>query len=343
MGSVTPSGPQPPYPLHESIKDKLDPVYAAFYNKHIIHQQQVHLQPVYASRTSGILIPGGGPQLLVGKKEDILIRRRETKGPDILVRVFTPEGEKPRNGWPLMVYYHGGGWVLGNIETENTVCSHLCNRARCVVVTVDYRLAPENPYPAAVHDSWETLLWLTSTGFSRLHIDPSKCAIGGSSAGGNLAAIMCHKSLSCPEVVPKFLIQLLMVPVTDNTALVSNTPSWRQNEFVPALPAVKMMWYRWHYLPEKSRWGEPEASPLLYPNEDGSWAKLPKALVVVGELDVLRTEGEKYAEKLEDNGVKADLKIMKGMPHPFLAMDGVLEQGKQTITFMVEALKEAFK
>ena len=143
MGSITPQeytfGPQPPYPLHPSILPKLDPTYRTFYNKHIFDKQQVHLQPVSASRTSGILIPGGGPQLPVGKKEDILIRRRETDGPDIPVRVFTPEGDVPEGGWPLMVYYHGGGWVLGNIETENTVCSHLCSRARCVVITVDYR------------------------------------------------------------------------------------------------------------------------------------------------------------------------------------------------------------
>ena len=144
MSSITPQatspqGPQPPYPLHPSVQDKLDPVYAAFYSEHLIHQQQVHLRLVSASRTSGVLIPGAGPELPVGKVEDISIHRRETDGPDVLARAFTPEGEKPEKGWPLMVYYHGGGWVLGNINTENVVCTNLCNRARCVVVTVDYR------------------------------------------------------------------------------------------------------------------------------------------------------------------------------------------------------------
>jgi triacylglycerol lipase len=137
--TTDPQGPQPPYPLHPSIEHKLDPVYKEFYNKHLVNQQQVHLQPVAASRTSGVLIPGAGPKLPVGKVEDIAIKRRETEGPDVVVRVFTPEGEKPANGWPLMVYYHGGGWVLGNIDTENVVCTNLCNRARCVVVSVDYR------------------------------------------------------------------------------------------------------------------------------------------------------------------------------------------------------------
>jgi acetyl esterase/lipase len=136
----------PPYPLHPSVKDKLDPTYVEFYNKHLIDKQQVHLQAVAASRKSGVLIPGGGPELKVGRKEDIVVKRRETKGPDIKCRVFIPEGEPPKEGWrseqegwPLMVYYHGGGWVLGNLDTENTVCSQLCVRSRCVVVSVDYR------------------------------------------------------------------------------------------------------------------------------------------------------------------------------------------------------------
>ncbi len=150
---------------------------------------------------------------------------------------------------------------------------------------------------------------------------------------------MCHKALSSPALVPSFKVQLLIVPVTDNTASPSRTVSWKENRFSPALPAEKMIWYRRHYLPDETSWTEPAASPLLY--EDG-WAEQPTALVVVGELDVLRSEGEQYAEKLRKGGVKVDLKIMKEMPHPFLAMDGVLQQGRDTITFTVEALKEAF-
>lgn len=130
---------QPPYPLHDSVKNLLNPEYVAFYNQHVINLQQVHLQPVAASRTSGVLIPGGGPLLEVGKTEDITIQRRVTEGPDVNVRVFTPKGEKPKGGWPVMLYFHGGGWVLGNINTENTVCTNLCARGNCVVVTVDYR------------------------------------------------------------------------------------------------------------------------------------------------------------------------------------------------------------
>ena len=137
--------PEPPYPLHESVRDKLDPEYVAFYNKHVINLQQVHYQPIEASRSSGVLIPGAGPMIPVGKQEDITIKRQESEGPDILVRCFTPpvdsaKGETfPQNGWPVLMYYHGGGWVLGNIDTENVVCTNICARARCVVITTDYR------------------------------------------------------------------------------------------------------------------------------------------------------------------------------------------------------------
>jgi acetyl esterase/lipase len=151
---------------------------------------------------------------------------------------------------------------------------------------------------------------------------------------------MCHKALSTPVVVPKFVAQLLIVPVTDNTASPATNKSWKECEFTPALSAEKMIWFRNHYLPDIARRSQPEASPLFY--EDG-WAEQPKALVVVGEYDVLRTEGESYAGNLRRAGVTVNLQVMKGMPHPFLAMDGVLQQGRDTITFMVETLKGAFQ
>ncbi|KAL4886318.1 Alpha/Beta hydrolase protein [Aspergillus karnatakaensis] len=329
---------QPPYPLHPSVKDLLDPEYVDFYNAHIFDKQQVHLQPVAASRTSGVLIPGAGPLLEVGKTEDISIKRRETEGPDVPVRVFAPAGEVPEGGWPVMLYFHGGGWVLGTIDTENVVCSNLCVRGGAVVVTVDYRLAPEHPWPAAVHDCWEALLWLVSEGPAKLNVNTSKIATGGSSAGGNLAAIMTQKALTLSPPV-KFLAQLLSVPVMDNTAWVTNNDSYRSYEFAPALPALKMLWYRKHYLPNEQDWSHPEASPLFY---TGDWSALPRALIMVGALDVLRKEGEQYGEKLEQAGVEVDLQVMKGMPHPFLAMDGVLSEGKRSITLMCDLLKEVF-
>jgi acetyl esterase/lipase len=169
-------------------------------------------------------------------------------------------------------------------------------------------------------------------------VDTSKIATGGSSAGGNLAAIMTHKALTLSPPV-HFLAQLLSVPVTDNTATVENNESYRRYEHTPALPAPKMIWYRDHYLPNEADRTNPEASPLFY---DDDWSPLPPALVMVGELDVLRSEGEQYAKKLQKAGVEVDFQVMKGMPHPFLAMDGALSEGKRCITLMCDALQKAF-
>lgn len=163
-------------------------------------------------------------------------------------------------------------------------------------------------------------------------------ATGGSSAGGNLASIITHKALTLSPPV-YFLAQLLSVPVMDNTANVANNESYRICEHTPALPAAKMLWYRHHYLPNQADWNNPEASPLFYEDD---WTKLPPALIMVGEYDVLRTEGEQYAEKLKKAGVEVDLQVMKGMPHPFLAMDGVLQEGKRSITLMCDALQKVF-
>lgn len=121
----------------------------------------------------------------------------------------------------------------------------------------------------------------------------------------------------------------------DNTADTTNNASWNENQHSPALPAPKMLWYRNHYLPNKEDWSHPEASPLLW---EGDFSKLPPACFVVGELDVLRTEGEQFNEKLQASGVKTELTVMKGHPHPFIAMDGVMEAGSRAITLFCEAL-----
>ncbi len=130
---------EPPYPLHESVIERLHPQYIDFYNKYLINAQQVHLQPVSASRVGGKIIPGGSDNLPVGSTQDFSIGRLQTEGPEVKIRCFTPPGDAPASGWPVMLYYHGGGWVLGTIDTENAVCTNMCVRANCVVITTDYR------------------------------------------------------------------------------------------------------------------------------------------------------------------------------------------------------------
>ncbi|KAJ5493466.1 AB hydrolase superfamily protein [Penicillium diatomitis] len=353
---------EPPYPLHDSVKHLLDPEYVDFYNQHLIDKQQVHLQPVAASRTSGVLIPGAGPMLQVGKTHDLLVPRQATQGPAVPIRVFTPPGQAPRQrvacdvilSWRWLgvgQHQHGERGLLefmcprklrrGHGGLSVRVCLAPTSGDTEFLTTLSSfldSLAPEDPFPAAVHDCWEALLWLVQQGPSAIAIDASKMATGGSSAGGNLAAVMTHKALTLSPPV-HFQAQLLSVPVTDNTATMANNDSYRRYERAPALPAAKMIWYRNHYLPEEKDRTNPEASPLFY---DGDWSQLPPALVMVGELDVLRQEGEQYAEKLTKAGVSVNLQVMKGMPHPFLAMDGVLKEGKRCITLMCDALQDAF-
>lgn len=171
-------------------------------------------------------------------------------------------------------------------------------------------------------------------------MDTTKLATGGSSAGANLAAIMCQRAADRPELGLFFVSQLLSVPVADNSASPETKASWKENEFVPALPAAKMMWYRRHYLPNDKDWTHPEASPIFWA---GDWTKLPAAEVVLGELDVLRTEGEELAEKLVKAGkTSTTVTTMKGQPHPFIAMDGALDCGKLAITLFVERLLRSF-
>jgi acetyl esterase/lipase len=150
---------------------------------------------------------------------------------------------------------------------------------------------------------------------------------------------MCQRAAIAPPPSPTFLLQILIVPVIDNTATVENNKTWKSSEHVPALPAAKMLWYRRHYLPSEEDWAHPEASPLLW---TGDWSKLPEARIVVGGLDILRGEGEQFGKKLTNTGVEAKTFVMEGMPHPFLAMDGALQAGRDAINIMVEGLKTAF-
>jgi triacylglycerol lipase len=127
------------------VQHRLHPEYVAFYNKYILHAQQVHLLPVDVARISGNVPPSHSKPLPVGKILDLSLSRRETTGPEVPIRCFIPPGVPPRSGWPLVLYYHGGGWVFGDIDTENTVCTHICVRSRAVVITTDYRLAARPP------------------------------------------------------------------------------------------------------------------------------------------------------------------------------------------------------
>ena len=164
--------------------------------------------------------------------------------------------------------------------------------------------------------------------------------MGGASAGANIAAVIAQKAVLRPQVGISVRLQLLFVPVTDNTATTSSNPSWKAFEFTAGLPANKMLFYRRHYLPNQADWSHREASPLLASDE--IFGRLPPARIIVAELDILRHDGEEYARKLVANGVPVEVTVMERMPHSFPAMDGVLEAGKKAITIMCDELVRVF-
>lgn len=340
--------PEPPHALHESVKSRLDPEYVGFFNEHMTEASKLlytHRVPLNETRAGGNVMPGQAELCPLSKTFDVKIPRKHTdaSAPEIPARVFVPVGTPPANGWPLFIWFHGGGWVLGNITTENSFCSKIAHNSQCVVVSVDYRLAPEDIFPAAVDDAFEAVLYSFEEAPSAWGIDNTKIGIGGSSAGGNLTATVTHKyaSSALSEKLPKVRLQLLVVPVTDNTAFPHNSQSWNENEFTPQLPSEKMIWYRKLYLPDEKEWTNPEASPLFYLDE--SFAKVPPCLIAAAECDVLRSEAEKYHEKLEKNGVSLKLIIYKGVPHPVMAMDAVLEKGRQLGNDATEFIKTHFQ
>lgn len=330
--------PQPPYPLSSEILPLLDKEYENFYNKFIINQQQAQFLPVSASRSSGVLIPGSAEQLPVKSVKDYAIQRTESEGDPVQVRVFTPFGDPPKDGWPIFLYMHGGGWVLGNINTENVHCSYWTKRAKCITVSVDYRLAPENPFPAAVYDVWEAYKWVLTNGRD-LGGNPDKVAAGGSSAGGNLTAVLSN--IITERGLKQLVFQVLAVPVTDNSANEETYESWKKyGKITPALPADKMVWYRRHYLPNEDDWKNPLASPIFAKEE--TLKQAPPAACFYAGLDVLRSEGESYAAKLKSLGVEVEENVYPGVPHVVMAMNGVLSQGQKLVDDVCASLYKAF-
>ncbi|KAI0651915.1 alpha/beta hydrolase fold-domain-containing protein [Trametes meyenii] len=324
-------------PIPPELAPRLLDEYAEFHNKHLAHTVPVHELPWDPAVRNTPAVLGSSEPLEVGAVKDYSLSKCS-------VRVFTPEGEPPADGWPVFIFFHGGGWTLGTINTENAFSTNMCTRARSVVVSVDYRLGPEEPYPAAVEDAVEALQWVYEQGKAELGIDPSHIAVGGSSSGGNLAAIITHKAaLSVPPI--PIVFQLLVVPVIDNTASTADDRyrSWQENANTVSLLPKKMLWFRNNYSPNPADWSKWDSSPIFAPEE--TFKKAPPAWIGVAELDILRDEGIAYGEKLRKAGVPVEIKVYKGAPHPIMAMDefcSVLNIGKQLVSDAGSALAKAF-
>ena len=308
-------------PLAPQVKVRLDQMAAA-------KQPAFHAgTPADARAALGAMINVFGPGPAVRNAED-----RRIPGPagEIPVRIYTPSG-KPAG---ILVYYHGGGWVVGDLASHDYVCRALTNETGCVVVAVDYRLAPENKFPAAAEDCYAATQW-AATNAAALGADAEHIAVGGDSAGGNLAAVVAL--MARDRGGPRIRHQMLIYPVTDAAM---NTPS--HEEFTAdgmVLSKADMVWFWGHYLKSKNDGDNPYASPLRAKD----LRNLPPAHIITASHDPLRDEGEAYAEALKKAGNQVRLKRYAGVVHGFFSLQAAIDQGKTATRELAEALKASLK
>jgi acetyl esterase len=265
-----------------------------------------------------------GPE--VARVEDRLI---PGPGVDIPVRIYTPTGSGP---FPILVWFHGGGWVVGDLDAADPTARHLAVGAMCLVISVEYRLAPETKFPGAANDSYAATVWAAQHA-ARFNGDPARIAVGGDSAGGNLAAAVAL--MARDRRGPSLAFQLLVYPVTSPDF---DTASYRQNAEGYGLTRDAMRWYWDHYLQRPEDASNPYAAPLVAENLQG----LPPALVITAECDPLRDEGEAFAKRLQAAGVPTTYSLYDGMMHGFFGMTAVLDKGKQAMAEACAALQQAF-
>jgi len=269
---------------------------------------------------------------LAGPPEDAVpTQDRTVPGPagnEIPVRIYRPQSDTPL---PVVVYFHGGGFVIGDITTHDATCQRLAAGVPAVVVSVDYRLAPEHPFPAAVDDCEAATQWVSAHA-TELGGDPGRLAVAGDSAGGNLSAVVARRARDAGG--PPIAFQLLVYPGVDMTR---SMPSHVENGTGYLLDADAMDFFLGNYMGNEPDLKHPDASPLFVEDLSG----LPPALVVTAEFDPLRDEGEAYADRLRAAGVKVTTSRYDGMIHGFYGLDGIFDSSKRATAETVTALRDA--
>jgi acetyl esterase len=248
---------------------------------------------------------------------------------DVLVRVFTPRAPGP---WPALVYFHGGGWVTGDVDTHEGICRTLANAARCVVASVDYRCAPDFTFPTAAEDAYAATRWVATEG-AALGIDSGRVAVCGDSAGGNLAAVVAL--MARDRSGPPLTFQALVYPITDHDL---DTPSYRENAEGYLLTRDGMRWYWDQYVPDAAD----RTNPYVAPMRATSLAGLPPALVITAEYDPLRDEGEAYATRLAAAGVPVSHTRYPGMIHAFFRFTNSIDAARAAVAEVVAALQKSW-
>jgi acetyl esterase len=272
----------------------------------------------------------------VGEVRDIVIPARNRVIP---ARIYTPaDRELGRDGrLPVLVYYHGGGWTLGSLGTYDSLCRGLARGSGALVVSVDYRLAPEHPFPAAVEDA-HLALWWVARNADDLGVDIRRLTVGGDSAGGNLAAVVALRARK--EGLP-VAFQVLFYPATDLTR--TDRPSHKEYGEDHLLTTRAIEAFRSFYLPDPRDWGRPEASPLLTADDDLRLS--PPALVMTAGCDPLRDEGEAYANRLRGLGVAVEYHLESEMIHGSLSLfnNGLFPDAARRVEPALDTLARAIR
>jgi len=258
---------------------------------------------------------------------------RDLSAGSIPIRVYRPAGVPETTRLPVLVFFHGGGWVIGNLDTHDTLCRQLTAEAGISVVAVDYRLAPEHKFPAAADDAWSATTWVVEHA-AELGVDPGKVAVGGDSAGGNLAAVVALQARDAGR--PAIKLQALLYPVTDVGA---ETQSYRDLADGYMLTREGMRWFIAHYLGKPQDAEDWRASPI----RATSFAGVAPALIVTAGYDLLRDEGDAYAQKLRAAGVNVDHVSFGGMIHGFVPMGKLIDTGNRAVTLIAGSLRHALR
>jgi acetyl esterase len=260
------------------------------------------------------------------------VRNEHIPGPGgaLPVRIYNPSTEPA--ALPVIVYFHGGGWVLGDLDSHDNVCRALAVKTGAVVVAVDYRLAPEHPYPAAVDDAHAAVRWVADNA-STIGADGMRIAVAGDSAGGNLAAAV---SLLAREQGPALRAQALIYPGVDMVTM--DRPSLQDFSAGLFLTHERIEWFKDQYVPDRARRAEPLASPLLASDHHG----LPPTVIVTAGFDPLRDEGEAYGKALGDAGIPVEMKRYDGVIHGFVSMDRWFPESAAAIDLVAASLRQHF-
>lgn len=289
------------------------------------------LPPAEARATyDRFIIPRNFEPAPVGRVEDRNIPR--TDGGSMRMRVYWPESAAAP--LPALLFIHGGGFVIGSIESRDPQCRILCREVPCIVVTPDYRLAPEHPFPGAPEDCWTALQWLVENA-ATLGVDVERIAVGGESAGGNLATGVAQRA--CSEGAPRLIYQMLVYPTTD-FFFTLDLPSYKLLDEPYFLTRQQMQWYYDCYAPPGIDRSDLRLSPGLAPDLSG----LPPAQIITAEFDPLRDDGHHYATRLRAAGVQVEYLCMDGMMHGYWHYGRLIDAARTAIDHSVGALRKAF-